>query len=185
MQENFLKYHIIRPDVREISGIYVPTGQQYIWLYPSQAQFYLANRTLEFGDGRPTNNRLPFVSIVSQVGALFKASPGEWANFPSGFIYQWYRSGNPILGATDQYYLSQLDDVGNTLAVGVIAVDNIGQSPESISLPTDMLSQVGNTLMAVQANDTAFITVNVSSLLGGFPGMQLVLDMSTTFPTIA
>lgn len=47
------------------------------------------------------------------------ASEGNWGPPPVTFAYQWYRNGNPIVGATSRSYTLSRADGGTTLSVAV------------------------------------------------------------------
>jgi hypothetical protein len=72
----------------------------------------------------PVDTALPTISGTTQVGQTLTATNGTWANSPTSFTYQWNRAGNAITGATASAYVPVAADVGNTLAVSVVATNS-------------------------------------------------------------
>jgi hypothetical protein len=79
----------------------------------------------------PVDISVPTVTGTAQVGqVLTAATPGTWTNSPTSYAYQWMSGGANATGpgsATSAYTLVAAD-LGNTLAVSVIASNGFGPS---------------------------------------------------------
>lgn len=101
----------------------------------------------------PTNTTAPALSSqLPKLGAPLTVSDGEWSE-PSGsgtitYTYQWYDCDGvgaecaAIEGATLASYKPRVSDGGSTLRAAVIATNNDGSSPSSLSDTSDVVSTV-------------------------------------------
>jgi FG-GAP repeat len=74
----------------------------------------------------PTNTGLPAVSGTAKAGGKLTCSPGGWTGAPTSFVYQWYRDGTPIQGATSSTYTVQKSDEQLTLTCAVTTSNAAG-----------------------------------------------------------
>ena len=94
----------------------------------------------------PTNNTPPTVTGTAQQGQTLTEHHGEWANFPTGYSYQWLRcnsSGSScasISGATGEAYVPVAEDVGHTLRVAETAFNGFGSSSPADSEATAVVT---------------------------------------------
>jgi hypothetical protein len=82
-------------------------------------------------DTAPTNVEPPAVSGTAQEGQTLTATTGTWTDSPTGFAYQWQRSGDgqswsDVGGAQDSGYTPSADDLGSLLRVTVSASNGGG-----------------------------------------------------------
>ena len=61
------------------------------------------------------------ISGTPQVGKVLTAHRGVWKPAPSSFTFQWYRNGEPILGANKATYKVKAADKGKRITVKVTA----------------------------------------------------------------
>ncbi|MEO5853543.1 MAG: DUF3152 domain-containing protein [Nocardioides sp.] len=64
------------------------------------------------------------------------ATAGTWSPEPTTLTYQWLSDGDPVAGAVGAAYRPDLDDLGHTLAVSVVATDLTGAQAVAVSAPT-------------------------------------------------
>src|ERR1700730_9658776 len=77
----------------------------------------------------PTNSAVPTISGTARVGQTLRATTGTWTHNPTSYAYQWNSSaGGAISGATAATYVAVTGDIGNTLAVSVVATNSGGSS---------------------------------------------------------
>ncbi len=96
----------------------------------------------------PANSTVPTISGTAQVGQTLTATTGTWTNNPTSFTYQWNGAGTAISGATSSSYIPATSDIGNALAVYVMAANTGGSSPPVASAPT------GAVINIIPANST-------------------------------
>lgn len=91
----------------------------------------------------PANVDPPTISGSTVVGQTLTASPGSWTNDPTSYSYQWQRcdlngmSCVAIPGALFASYTLTDDDIGDTIRVQVVAINDGGYSPAVVSAPSD------------------------------------------------
>ena len=83
----------------------------------------------------PVNSVAPAISGTTTQGQTLTCSTGTWSNTPDVYVYQWSRSGSPIIGATAATRVLALADVGATLTCTVTAT-NLGVSAVATSAAT-------------------------------------------------
>jgi hypothetical protein len=76
----------------------------------------------------PANTTAPAITGTSTIGSTLSCSNGIWSNSPTGYSYQWKRSGINITNATTSSYITVTADVGNTITCVVTAVNNTGSA---------------------------------------------------------
>ena len=78
--------------------------------------------------GPPANNAKHQISGSSLVGSTLTSSTGSWSGYPTPTLtYQWYRGGyTPIPSATSNTYVTQADDVGQSITCLVTATNTGG-----------------------------------------------------------
>ncbi|HTY97893.1 MAG TPA: hypothetical protein VMB91_12680 [Solirubrobacteraceae bacterium] len=90
----------------------------------------------------PTNNSPPTITGTAQQGKTLTEHHGEWANFPTGYDYQWLRCNSTggscasIKGATGETYVPVAEDVGHELRVDETAFNGQGSSSPAESSAT-------------------------------------------------
>ena len=95
--------------------------------------------TLEVGaappppGGVPVSTALPAVGGHALSGSTLTCSRGAWSGGPSGFVFQWFRDGVPILGATGPTYVVRVGDENQVLSCGVIASNAHGAGKRAVS----------------------------------------------------
>ncbi|MFC5492738.1 carboxypeptidase regulatory-like domain-containing protein [Nocardioides caricicola] len=87
----------------------------------------------------PTNEVLPAIDGVAQVGVTLRADPGQWTHDPATYDYQWYRcdpSGvtcNPVNSAGASYFVTP-GDAGQRIRVDVTATNTVGSETATAPL---------------------------------------------------
>jgi hypothetical protein len=115
---------------------------------PAQA---VSAQTAVVGSVGPQNTARPTISGNAVQAQTLTASPGSWTS-PNGspitYAYQWQRCNaqgqacQAIQGATQQTYVLQAADVGNTIVVAVTATNSQG-SNVATSTPTGVVQASG------------------------------------------
>ena len=101
---------------------------------PGQVNVFDAGSSTSTGPtGPPVNTGPPVVSGTPKPGDKLSCSTGTWTNDPTAFVYQWYRDGTPIQGATSSTYTVQTGDQELTLTCTVIAVNSKGAGVPALS----------------------------------------------------
>ena len=98
------------------------------------------------------NNVAPSISGNTTTGSTLTANNGGWS-FATSFTYQWYTctdtpTGSPaadgnctaISGATNQTYILQNSDLGNTIAVVVVATGTDNSTTTAYTAPTAVIT---------------------------------------------
>jgi hypothetical protein len=91
--------------------------------------------------GPPVSTAPPEISGTPTPPHTLTCSRGAWSNDPTGYSFQWYRSGQPIPGATGSTYVVQISDEAQNLTCVVIASNPAGSGKGASS---------GNVLVAVK-----------------------------------
>ena len=95
----------------------------------------IANNGAYFSTGgnpnAPSNTVAPVASGTTTVGQTLSVTTGTWTNTPLSYVYQWYRDGSPIGGATSNTYLLVTADTGAYLACLVTATNASGSNATS------------------------------------------------------
>ncbi|HEU0316365.1 MAG TPA: PQQ-binding-like beta-propeller repeat protein, partial [Solirubrobacteraceae bacterium] len=91
--------------------------------------------------GVAANLVAPSIAGTAQAGQTLTAGVGTWTNSPSAYAYQWERCATPtsctgVAGATAATYPLTAADVGQRVAVEVVAVNAGGRSGPASSVPT-------------------------------------------------
>lgn len=60
--------------------------------------------TLGVPSAAPSNDVLPSITGMAEIGQMLSVSTGTWSNFPTAYTYQWKRDGIDIGGATSNTY---------------------------------------------------------------------------------
>jgi hypothetical protein len=81
----------------------------------------------------------PRVTGVLRFGRTVAATQGAWSRKPSSVRYRWYRSGEPIAGATGARHRIAAEDVGREVSVRVTAKREGYRVARSTSRPRTML----------------------------------------------
>jgi len=83
-------------------------------------------------------------------GNVMTASGYTFSPLPSSYIFQWYRNGGAIVGATSGTYLTVIEDETAALTVGVKPVNSSvpagGQEAVSVAINVVTLTAPGNTV---------------------------------------
>jgi hypothetical protein len=94
----------------------------------------------------PAEKTPPTISGLAEEGETLTEHHGEWTNAPSSYEYQWEdcnasgESCSPIAKATGQTYQLTSSDVGSTIRVQEIAINEAGHSPPALSARTATVS---------------------------------------------
>jgi lysophospholipase L1-like esterase len=114
-----------------------------------------------------TNTTAPAVTGSAYTSSVLTVSNGAWSDTPDSYLYQWYRDGITIAGATANTYTVTADDSGTKLSVFVQtvkaeyknggafsnSVNATGQGINNTALPTITgTAAVGNTLTATNGS---------------------------------
>jgi hypothetical protein len=81
----------------------------------------------------PASTAPPSIAGEPSAGHTLSCSAGSWTSNPTADIYQWYRDGTPIAGATSSHYTVQKIDEGNALTCAVAAVNTAGAAAPVVS----------------------------------------------------
>jgi hypothetical protein len=99
-------------------------------------------------------NNPPMISGTAQQDQTLTASPGNWANNPTSYNYQWQdcdSGGNDctaITGATGPAYTLTAADVGGTVVVSVNGVNAAGTGAAAPSAPTTLVQTASTISLA-------------------------------------
>jgi len=126
-------------------------GQSAVTSPPTQA---VAASDAGSASGSPTNTTPPEIQVgdaAPTVGAVVEATTGDWTPTPPQYGYQWRRTrGNQtddIAGATASSYEPTDEDVGWSLVVAVMPLDDAGAAAlgaeAAVSGPTDPVVAAG------------------------------------------
>jgi hypothetical protein len=79
--------------------------------------------------GPPANNAQPQISGNSLVGSTLTTTNGTWIGYPTPTLtYQWYRGNTSIPSATNNTYVTQAADVGQSITCHVTGVSTSGSA---------------------------------------------------------
>ena len=84
----------------------------------------------------PANSVAPSIPTSAETGDALTCDPGQWANAPTSFAYDWLRDGAPIPGAASQTYTIANKDVGHALRCTVVATNGQGSGEPAFSNTT-------------------------------------------------
>ena len=98
--------------------LHVNQGKNYGQAYLTNAQMGAAITAALANILPPTNSAAPVVSGTGTVGSTLTTTNGSWNFTPTGFTYQWQRSGAAIAGATASTY--KLVTANSTKNVGCL-----------------------------------------------------------------
>ncbi len=96
--------------------------------------FVFINPDLSTGPSAPPVNTAPPVvggHVVS--GSTLTCSRGLWSESPTGFVFQWFRDGVAIAGATGATYVVRVKDENQVLSCGVVASNSRGAGKRALS----------------------------------------------------
>jgi hypothetical protein len=79
-------------------------------------------------DVAPVNTAAPVVTGTGTVGQNLTTTNGTWTNSPTSFVYQWLRSGAPVLGAVNAVYALVGADSGTSVSCRVTAINPAGST---------------------------------------------------------
>lgn len=100
------------------------------------ARYIIGTTAASAGVGVPANLTLPTITGAAQTGTQLSVSNGTWTGSPTSFLYQWYRSGVAISGATANAFTPTQSEVGTTITAAVTAVNAAGPSAPATSPAT-------------------------------------------------
>ena len=107
--------------------------------------------------GPPANNAQPQISGSSLVGSTLTTTNGTWIGYPTPTLtYQWYRGNTSIPSATNNTYVTQAADVGQSITCHVTGVSTSGSA---VAISTSL------TITSIPANN-AQPQISGSSLVG-------------------
>jgi hypothetical protein len=108
----------------------------------------------------------PWVTGVARLGGTLKAVTGAWSDKPS-FLYQWYRDGDVISGATAATYKATAADVGKRLQVEVTGGKDGYTSVSKISSATKSVEGVFSGVSAPKITGTAKVGKTLKTKVKG------------------
>jgi hypothetical protein len=111
---------------------------------------YIAASSTVANPAASTNTTAPVIAGTAEVGNDLVSAIGVWTSTQTQFTFQWCSSGiahtsacntgyGPITGATKQVYTLQSSDQGNTIEVGVNAINGAG-TVTAFSAPTSAVA---------------------------------------------
>ena len=121
----------------------------------------------------PSNNVLPTISGVAQVGETLVGTNGVWTNLPTSYTKSWTRNGSPIAGATGSTYTLVTADVGAVIRHVVIANNAIGASSPATSAGTAAVLPAPPSAFIDTFDVTGWITDDTNYTLSGGAGLAL------------
>jgi hypothetical protein len=98
-----------------------------------------SNTVGPIAQAEPQNTAVPTISGTELVGSTLTTTNGTWTNSPSGYTYQWNRSGSPIGSATSSTYLLDALDEDELITVTVTASNAAGAGPAATSAATGVI----------------------------------------------
>jgi hypothetical protein len=108
----------------------------------------------------------PWITGTARLGSVLKAVAGAWSDKPS-FLYQWYRDGDAISGATAATYKATAADVGKRLQVEVTAGKDGYTSVSKISSATKSVEGVFSGVTAPKITGTAKVGKTLKTKVSG------------------
>ncbi len=134
----------------------VASTADYGQVVPIQATLTFVGQQLP-----PQNTKLPSISGIVRQFETLTADPGRWQNGVTKFTDSWLRCGLDgngcvaIPGATSTTYVPTRDDVGFTLRFQVVAGNDGGDSPSTLSAATAIVQRgVVTARLTVSPNPT-------------------------------
>jgi hypothetical protein len=127
-----------------------------------------------------TNVTAPSFGNTARVGTKLTTSSGTWDLTPTSYSYQWLLNGMPITGATSSSYTPLVSDLGEELAVSVVAQKS-GYTSSEPAVTSSVTVAAG---AAATATAAPVLTVNgvlVSSVKLG----QTIKSTGGTWPAVA
>jgi hypothetical protein len=127
-----------------------------------------------------TNVTAPSFGTTARVGTKLTTSSGTWDLTPTSYSYQWLLNGLPITGATSSSYTPLVADLGEELAVSVVAKKS-GFVSSAPAVTTSVTVAAG---AAAAATAAPVVTVNgvlVTSVKLG----QTIKSTGGTWPAVA
>ena len=116
----------------EFAGL--PLSLQVTAQKPGYSSFSWQSDPISVQAGDFSVTTVPTVSGTMQTGQTLTAVPGTWDNGVS-FLYQWFREGYQIDGATSSKYILTSADVGFNLTVRVRGIKGGFVGPDKTSAP--------------------------------------------------
>ncbi|MCA1942716.1 MAG: hypothetical protein LDL15_03840 [Yonghaparkia sp.] len=119
----------------------------------------------------------------ARVGTALTASVGTWDVAPSSYTYQWTRNGEPIAGATAKTYTPLVSDLGEEIAVTVVARKTGYPNSDEVSSPSltvglgAAVTATANPRIGVGTSTTATTTVRADQTLRATAGTWPVVGM--------
>ncbi len=107
-------------------------GLSWPYMVSSGGKTTISYNTMVTPAQTPANTAPPVISGTPAVGQTLTCSPGSWSGSqPITFTYQWLQDGNGISGETNNTYVVQSGDQGQSLACQVTADNGIGTATQS------------------------------------------------------
>jgi hypothetical protein len=120
---------------------YVPQRNQGS-KFPSGREFrttledFLTNFTNLSLSANPANTVVPTITGVPKVGVVLSSTDGTWTGSPTPTLTrQWKAAGVAIVGATNDFYIPVVGDVGKAITLTVTGT-NIGGTASATSVAT-------------------------------------------------
>jgi hypothetical protein len=101
----------------------------------------------------------PVISGDALVGSTLTSTNGSWNGFPAPtFAYQWYRGGILLSGKTANTYVTQTDDIGQSITCRVIGANTSGSSFATSNTITPTPTPPVNTSLPIISTMTGGVT---------------------------
>lgn len=124
-------------DLIDVANRVIPRSLRADNIHPNTAGYAIWAREIvsvlvangwAIGTGEPLCTTKPVVTGAQTVGAVNSCTTGAWAYAPSGYTYQWKRTGANISGATASTYTRTSDDTDELITCVVTATNGTGSN---------------------------------------------------------
>lgn len=140
--------------------------------------------------GIPVNTSAPTISGIQTVGQTLTVSNGAWTQFPTGFTYQWKKSGAPISGATANTHTIVSGEAGTAITCDVTATNSFGSATQGSSSVTPAAAfvatgapgttgSVGGTYSFTPSHTGGHTPLGAWSISGSLTGSGLSFNTTT------
>jgi hypothetical protein len=127
--------------------------------------------------GAPANTVKPAVTGSATRGSTLTAGTGTWTNAPTGYTYQWERSGNAgsswtaISGATAKTYVLQSADDNSVIEVLVTATNVAGSTIASSTVTASVKPAPPVATAAPKISGSATVGAKLTATAGTWSGV--------------
>lgn len=120
----------------------------------------------------PANTSAPTIAGTPRVGQTLTGSAGTWANDPTGFAFQWTRSGTNLPGATAETYLLVSTDATNEIGLRVTAT-NLGGTTMAMATPVGPVIEAPQSVNIVAEGDSITAGLGATDAAHTYPAVAL------------